>query len=59
MAKEKVNCSFCDKDILRYKINPNTKKPIKNFFCDNNCKNSKRYKGKSSKTAFQAARISS
>ena len=38
MAKEKVNCSFCDKDILRYKINPNTKKPIKNFFCDNNCK---------------------
>lgn len=38
MPKEKVNCSICGKELKRWLINPNTKKPIKNFFCDNTCK---------------------
>jgi len=38
MSKKKVKCSFCGRDIVRRPINPNTKKPIKNFFCDKSCK---------------------
>ena len=39
MPKELVTCSWCGNDGLkRWPINPNTKKPIKNFFCDNLCK---------------------
>lgn len=38
MPKSNVNCAICDKELKRWLINPVTKKPIKNFFCDNNCK---------------------
>jgi hypothetical protein len=38
MAKEKVNCSFCGKEIYRLKWNYSKKRPIKEFFCDNKCK---------------------
>lgn len=38
MAKIKVNCSICNSDLLRHAENPNTKLPIKNFFCNKLCK---------------------
>lgn len=38
MPKQKVDCSTCGKELKRWLINPVTKKPILNFFCDNNCK---------------------
>lgn len=39
MPKELVTCSWCGNDKLkRWPINPNTKEPIKNFFCDTLCK---------------------
>lgn len=38
MSKVKVECSFCQSELLRYELNPNTKKPISNFFCDKYCK---------------------
>ena len=38
MPKSNVICSICSKHIKRWKINPVTKKPILNFFCDNTCK---------------------
>ena len=38
MPKSNVKCSSCDNQIKRWIINPVTKKPIKNFFCDNKCK---------------------
>ena len=38
MPKSKVNCSKCGCEIERWIINPVTKKPIKNFFCDTKCK---------------------
>lgn len=38
MPKQKVNCSQCGNELMRWLINPNTKQPIKNFFCDNQCK---------------------
>ena len=38
MPKEIVHCSQCGKELKRWKINPNTKRPIENFFCDNACK---------------------
>lgn len=39
MPKESVTCSWCGNGQLkRWPINPVTKKPIKNFFCDTKCK---------------------
>ena len=38
MPKQTVNCSQCNNELKRWLINPNTKEPIKNFFCDNVCK---------------------
>lgn len=38
MPKSKVNCTECGAELKRWLINPNTKHPIKNFFCDNQCK---------------------
>lgn len=38
MPKKQVKCSWCDSQLMRYEINPNTGKPIQNFFCDNLCK---------------------
>lgn len=38
MPKQKVDCSICGKELKRWLINPVTKNPIKNFFCDNTCK---------------------
>lgn len=38
MPKEKVKCEVCSKDLKRWLINPVTKNPIKNFFCNNTCK---------------------
>ena len=38
MPKQNVKCEVCNKDLKRWLINPITKNPIKNFFCDNNCK---------------------
>lgn len=39
MPKEKVTCSQCgNPDLLRWPINRVTKLPIKNFFCNNQCK---------------------
>ena len=36
--KEKVNCSQCNAEIMRIKWNYGKKRPIKEFFCDNDCK---------------------
>lgn len=38
MPKELVNCCQCGKAVRRWKINPTTKLPIKNFFCGHGCK---------------------
>lgn len=38
MAKQSFNCSQCGSVVTRCPINPVTKLPIKNFFCDNDCK---------------------
>ena len=39
MPKVKAKCSQCGKDdLLRWPINPSTKKPIQHFFCDKQCK---------------------
>lgn len=38
MPKQICNCSQCGKQVKRWLVNPNTKKAIKNFFCDNKCK---------------------
>ena len=38
MTKQKVECSACGACLERRPINPNTKMPIKNFFCDTECK---------------------
>lgn len=38
MPKQKVNCSQCGKEVMRWPINAVTKKPIKHFFCDTTCK---------------------
>lgn len=39
MPKKTVACSWCgNSQLKRRPINPNTKKPIKNFFCDKQCK---------------------
>jgi 5-methylcytosine-specific restriction endonuclease McrA len=38
MPKSTVKCSQCSKPLNRWLINPNTKKPIANFFCDTACK---------------------
>jgi hypothetical protein len=40
MAKKEVSCSWCSRRIMRRHINPNTGKPIANFFCDTSCKGS-------------------
>lgn len=36
--KQIVKCAWCEKSIMRRPINPNTGKPIMNFFCDKKCK---------------------
>lgn len=38
MPKQKAVCAQCGKEVMRWLINPVTKKPIKNFFCDTTCK---------------------
>lgn len=38
MQKSVTSCSQCGKSLLRWLINRNTNKPIRNFFCDNVCK---------------------
>lgn len=38
MPKQLCNCAQCNKELRRWPINPITKKPIKNFFCDTTCK---------------------
>lgn len=38
MPKQSCNCSQCGAHLKRWPINPVTKKPIRNFFCDNKCK---------------------
>lgn len=38
MPKLTVNCSQCESELERYPLNPVTKKPIKNFFCNKQCK---------------------
>jgi len=38
MPKELVSCCKCGLEISRWKINPSTKMPIKNFFCGHKCK---------------------
>jgi len=38
MPKKTCNCSQCGAQLKRWLVNPNTKLPIKNFFCDNKCK---------------------
>lgn len=38
MPKQKVCCSQCGEEVIRWPINPVTKKPIKHFFCDTKCK---------------------
>lgn len=41
MPKQLKSCSYCGKsDLLRWPLNPQTKEPIKNFFCDTKCKGS-------------------
>jgi len=38
MPKELCKCSQCGLEVKRWLVNPNTKQPIKNFFCDTKCK---------------------
>lgn len=38
MPKIKTNCAHCQTELTRWPINPNTKLPIKNFFCNKDCK---------------------
>lgn len=38
MPKQLCKCSHCGEKISRWLINPNTKQPIKNFFCSKSCK---------------------
>lgn len=38
MPKQKVHCTQCGEELLRWPTNPVTKKPIKHFFCDTSCK---------------------
>ena len=38
MPKQLCNCSQCGAQLRRWLVNPNTKLPIKNFFCDTRCK---------------------
>ena len=38
MPKKLVNCAQCGAEVKRWLTNPNTKQPIKNFFCDTTCK---------------------
>lgn len=38
MPKQVCNCSQCGAQLKRWLVNPSTKVPIKNFFCDNKCK---------------------
>jgi hypothetical protein len=38
MPKKSCNCSQCGVQLMRWPVNPNTKLPIKNFFCNNTCK---------------------
>ena len=38
MPKQKFDCSWCGKEVMRWPTNPVTKKPIKHFFCDTSCK---------------------
>jgi hypothetical protein len=38
MPKQKALCAQCGKEVIRWPINPVTKKPIKHFFCDTSCK---------------------
>lgn len=38
MPKELVSCCKCGQEVRRWKINPATKLPIKNFFCGHECK---------------------
>lgn len=38
MPKINTNCSYCQASLIRWPINPNTKLPVRNFFCNSTCK---------------------